>query len=76
MAKRLPKETICSFCINVFPDKDLYSVKVKMHDFLESLEGNVYYTPCCKKCLNSDRIIGIHKEPKKPKERKPKIKKK
>jgi len=71
MAKRIPKETICSFCIKAILDKDAYSVKLKMHDFLDTLEGNVYHTPCCKDCLDSDRIIGVFRTPKADK---PKIK--
>ena len=66
MAKRIPNETVCSFCLNTVLENDSYLVVVKMHQSLDEVEGNEYYTPCCdkKKCLSNKRILRIQSEPK------------
>ena len=64
MAKRKPSEVICSFCLKTILVKEAYIVKLKMQHELDTLDGNVYYSPSCEKCLKSERIIGIYSEPK------------
>lgn len=54
--------TICSFCINLIPSKEIYSVSVKMYN--DEKEEGIYYTPCCKKCLKNENILNIIKEAK------------
>jgi len=66
MAKRIPNELVCSFCLNSVLENDAYWVTVKMHKSIKELKGNEYHTPCCdkKKCLCNDTILRIHREPK------------
>lgn len=69
---RAVRTTICSNCLNEFPDKEMWTVSKPM------MWGDepAYYTPFCAKCVKSAKAayIGIIKEPK-TKKAKPKSKK-
>lgn len=68
MAKREIRMTVCSNCIESFPDKDLYVVVRKMHGERPEGPGNEYLTPYCEPCLvDKDTYIRIAREPKKAK---------
>lgn len=74
MAKRKIRETICSFCIDSFPDSDVYTVVLPMHNLPDGTTRGEYYTPCCGKCINKnstkERILRIKEEPKSNKTKK------
>jgi hypothetical protein len=65
MAKKEVKKTVCSFCIDLFPDKELYIVTMPMHRLPDGGYRDTYRTPCCTKCLekSKDRYLSIHEEP-------------
>lgn len=68
MAKREIKKEVCSFCINSYPYKEMYTVNMPMHRFEDGSTRDVYRTICCEKCIDKkttkERILGIHEEPK------------
>lgn len=57
--------TICSFCLNDFPDKSLYIVSVPVNREDPNSFKNLYGTPCCSKCLEieKERYIRITEHP-------------
>jgi len=62
MARRV-RITVCSNCLNDFPDKELYTVDREMHRGYP--EKGHYRTPYCKKCIkDTESYIKISKEPK------------
>ena len=64
MAKRQPRTTVCSGCLNEFLDKELYTVS-KFINRSNPDPKNVYYSPCCKKCVKrTDSYHEIKLEPK------------
>ena len=68
---RQPRMTVCSNCLEEFPDKEMYTVgKAMMWDS----DKVGYYTPFCKICVKKakDSYIKIIKEPQPPKKRKKK----
>lgn len=72
---RAPRLTICSNCLEEFPDKEMYTVGKA------SMPGGDevgYYTMFCKKCTMKDKdsYIKIIREPQPPKKRKTTKKKK
>lgn len=71
MAKRQIKYTICSFCVESFPDKEMFTVRLPMHRLTDGTTRGEYRTPCCKKCIGKEetkeRILGIHESPKEAK---------
>jgi hypothetical protein len=71
MAKREIKKGVCSFCINSYPYKEMYTVNMPMHRFEDGSTRDVYRTICCEKCIDKkatkERILGIHEEPKEKK---------
>lgn len=66
MAKTKTKTTICSFCLNDIPNKDLYVVVLPMHRLQEGGYIGEYLTPCCEKCTtkDKDRYLRIHEDSK------------
>jgi len=74
MAKRKIRETICSFCIDSFPDNEMYIVVLPMHRMNDGSTRGEYYTPCCEKCIKKEstkeRILRIKDEPKSSKPKK------
>lgn len=62
MARRV-RVTICSSCLNEFPDKELYTVEKEMH---KGHPGKGFYrTPYCSECIkDTDSYVKISKEPK------------
>ena len=63
MAKRQVRITVCSHCLNDFPDKELYTVERLMHR--GHPEKGHYRTPYCEKCIkDTDSYVNISKEPK------------
>lgn len=73
MAKKEVHKTICSFCIDSFPTKELYTVIMPMHRLVDGTHIGEYMTPSCEKCLpkNKHRYLNILENPKAPKEKKP-----
>jgi thymidine kinase len=70
---RAVRMTVCSNCLDDFPDKEMYTVgKAMMWDS----DKVGYYTPFCKTCVKKakDSYIKIIKEPQPPKKRKTKKK--
>ena len=69
MAKRQIKETICSFCIESFPDKSMYKVRIPMFRMKGGEDSGTYCVPCCAKCITKketlDWITEIAESPKK-----------
>lgn len=64
MAKRAVRMSVCSGCINDFPDKDMYTV-AKYMNRTDPNPKDVYYTPYCEKCVKkTDQFAYVHKEPK------------
>ena len=64
MAKRQPRTTVCSGCLDVFLDKELYTVS-KFMNRSDPDPKNVYYSPYCKKCIKeTDNYHEIKLEPK------------
>ena len=63
MAKRKVRTSLCSFCLDEHPDKDLYTVRLPMHRSADGETRGEYRTPCCKKCIKLEdtkkRILGI-----------------
>lgn len=68
---RQPRMTVCSNCLEEFPDKEMYVVG-KPAKWGSNEIG--YYTPFCKDCTMKDKeaYIKIIKEPQPPKKRKKK----
>ena len=55
--------TVCSGCLDTFPDNDLYDVYREMHK--GHPEKGHYRTPYCEKCIkDTDSYFKISKEPK------------
>ena len=62
MARRV-RVTICSSCLDEFPDKELYTVEREMHK--GHPEKGFYRTPYCSECIkDTDSYVKINKEPK------------
>ena len=62
MARRV-RITVCSGCLNDFPDKDLYTVDREIHK--GHPEKGYYRTPYCEKCIkDKDSYFKISAEPK------------
>lgn len=68
---RQPRMTVCSNCLEDFPDKEMYTVG-KASSWGSTEIG--YYTPFCKDCTMNDKesYLKIIEEPKPPKKRKTK----
>jgi hypothetical protein len=66
MAKGKTKTTVCSFCLNDIPNKELYVVALPMHRLPEGGYTGEYRTSICGKCISKekDRYLRIHEEPK------------
>jgi|TARA_B110000977_G_scaffold180607_1_gene240416 hypothetical protein len=64
MAREI-KLTVCSGCIEEFPDGDLYTVTRYMNRSLPE-KTNMYSTPYCEKCIKNDKdsYVDIKLEPK------------
>ena len=64
MAREI-KLTICSGCIEDFPDGDLYTVTRYMNRSLPD-KTNMYSTPYCETCIKKDKAcyVDIKLEPK------------
>lgn len=63
MAKRQPKLTVCSGCLEEFPDKEMYTVEKYMNRSNPDPK-NTYYTPYCKDCVKeSDEYYRVRQEP-------------
>ena len=64
MAREI-KLTVCSGCIEDFPDGDLYTVTRYMNRSLPD-KTNMYYTPYCETCIKKDKdgYVDIKLEPK------------
>jgi len=67
---RAVRMTVCSNCLNDFPDKEMYTVGKSGNWATPDVIG--YYTPFCKKCVKKDKdaYIKVISEPKPPKKRK------
>ena len=65
--KRTPRTTVCSFCLNSFPQDQIWWVDMIMHRTDPNFTSK-YSTASCGKCKddpeNSWLIVGIHEEPK------------
>lgn len=74
MAKKEVHKTICSFCIESFPTKELYTVIMPMHKLDDNTHVGEYRTPSCEKCLpkNKPRYLRISEIPKAQQEKKTK----
>jgi hypothetical protein len=74
MAKKEVNKTICSFCIESFPSKELFTVIMPMHRLPDGSHLGEYKTPSCEKCLpkNKDRYLSVSENPKPDKIKKPK----
>lgn len=74
MAKKEVHKTVCSFCVESFPTKELYTVTMPMHRLEDGSHRGEYMTSSCEKCLpkNKHRYLNILENPKTPKEKKPK----
>lgn len=63
MAKREPKLTVCSGCLEQFPSKEMYTVEKYMNRSNPDPK-NTYYTPYCKDCVKeSDKYYRVRQEP-------------
>ena len=49
MAKKEVYKTICSFCIESFPTKELFTVIMPMHKLQDGSHLGEYRTPSCEK---------------------------
>ena len=66
---RKVRMTVCSSCLNDFPDKELYTVGKQG----TAADGEIgYYTPYCKSCVKKykDNYNKVIKEPKTSKSKK------
>ena len=74
MAKKVVHKTICSFCIESFPTKELFTVIMPMHKLQDGRHLGEYKTPSCEKCLpkNKNRYLSDSEKPKQDKLKKPK----
>ncbi len=74
MAKKEVHKTVCSFCIESFPTKELYIVVMPMHRLPDGSHSGEYRTSSCEKCLtkSKDRYLSILENPKADKTKKPK----
>lgn len=66
MAKKEIRRTICSFCIDSFPTRELYTVIMPMHKLQDGSHRGEYKTFSCEKCLpkNKDRYLSVSENPK------------
>lgn len=75
--KRTTRTTVCTFCLNDFTPDQIWWVDMIMHRSDPNCTTR-YAVPSCGKCKdhkdNSWMIVGIHEEPKIPKEKKSKSK--
>lgn len=63
MAKRKPRVSICSGCIEEFPEKEMYLVE-RYVNRVNPDPKNIYYTPYCKKCIKDrDSYYKINQHP-------------
>jgi hypothetical protein len=63
MAKRQPRTSVCSGCLEEFLDKEMYMVEKYMNRSNPNPK-NTYYTPYCKKCIkDSNSYYRVHQEP-------------
>ncbi len=69
MAKRQIKKGVCSFCLNEYPQKEMYVVSMPMHRLEDGTTHGIYRTICCEKCIDKkntkERILNIHESPNK-----------
>lgn len=65
--KRVPKTTVCSFCLEEFTSDQIWWVDMIMHRADPNCTSR-YSTASCGECKddpkNSKMIVGIHEEPK------------
>tara|TARA_B110000259_G_scaffold70718_1_gene83363 strand:- start:107 stop:310 length:204 start_codon:yes stop_codon:yes gene_type:complete len=64
-----PRITICSGCLNEFPNNDMYTVSKASHG--GDPKYGIHRLPHCAKCIvkNKGSYIKITEEPKKPKKK-------
>jgi hypothetical protein len=78
-SKRTSRTIVCSFCLNSFPPDQIWWVDMIMHRNDPNCTSK-YATASCGKCKDDPdnfwMIVGIHEEPKLPKEKKQKVKNK
>lgn len=65
--KTKTKTTVCSFCLNDIPNKELYVVVLPMHRLPNGEYNGEYRTPCCGKCTKkeSGKYLRVLDSPKK-----------
>jgi len=74
MAKKEVRTSVCSFCIESFPTKELYTVVMPMHRLQDGGHSGEYRTPACEKCLTKSkhRYLSVLENPKPDKKKKEK----